>query len=122
MASFSRERRDMFIEFIKAELYHGFALGLPDTYLQTMTKIEAMVEEHRACKDVSGLKQLIPSVSQVAHAYSRYLFIKKPSRRRMTAFFALSRSLTHTHSLTHFSLPPSRAHALPHASGRPTTI
>jgi IMP and pyridine-specific 5'-nucleotidase len=61
-------RRDMLIEFIKAELFHGFALGLPETYAPTMKRIEMLIEEHRAevVRDplaVSRLKSAVPSVS-----------------------------------------------------------
>ena len=34
----TRERRDMMIELIKSELYHGFALGMPETYATTVIK------------------------------------------------------------------------------------
>jgi IMP and pyridine-specific 5'-nucleotidase len=61
-------RRDMLIEFIKAELYHGFALGLSETYAPTMKRIEVLIEEHRAQVRenplaVSRLKNAVPSVS-----------------------------------------------------------
>lgn len=61
-------RRDMLIEFIKAELYHGFALGLSEAYAPTMKRIEVLIEEHRALASenplaISRLKNAVPSVS-----------------------------------------------------------
>ena len=61
-------RRDMLIEFIKAELYHGFALGLSETYAPTMKRIEVLIKEHRALASenplaISRLKNAVPSVS-----------------------------------------------------------
>jgi len=63
-----KDRRDMLIEFIKGELYHGYALQLPDTYVSTMTKLESLIEEHRtlqeSVEETSTLQHLVPSVGR----------------------------------------------------------
>lgn len=61
--------RDLFIEFIKGELYHGFALALPSVYGGIFKKIERLVEEHRAAmargdpETSTELKRLVPTIS-----------------------------------------------------------
>lgn len=52
-------RRDGLIEFIKEELFHGFALCLPTVYPGIMQKIETMIEEHRLNPESSRLKMLV---------------------------------------------------------------
>ncbi len=58
----------------QGELYHGFALGLPETYAAIMGKLEGLIDEHRAKQgtddsgDVKGarssvLRQMVPGVS-----------------------------------------------------------
>ena len=60
--------RDMLIELIKSELYHGFALGLPETYASTMRRIEQMIDDHRKVQDdttvTSKLKERVPTVGK----------------------------------------------------------
>lgn len=82
----------MFIEFIKGELYHGFALQLPDTYVSTMTKLEKLIEDHRELQDTfeetSMLQQAVPTVGRfhtplpLAEAWSRYDLKYSVSGRR----------------------------------------
>ena len=44
LAMAKHTRRDGLIEFIKEELFHGFALGLPAVYPGIIHKIESMIE------------------------------------------------------------------------------
>ena len=87
-------RRDLFIEYIKQELFHGFALSLPDTYAATWGRIQSLVDEHREYtargeSDQSTLKRLVPTVAvfltslPLEEAWLRYDAKYAVSRRMM---------------------------------------
>jgi IMP and pyridine-specific 5'-nucleotidase len=84
--------RDMLIELVKGELFHGFALGLPATYASTMSRIERMIEEHRKVQDdplaPSQLRERVPTVGKfhtplpLEEAWRRYDTKYRVSSRR----------------------------------------
>ncbi len=86
-------RRDLFIEYIKQELYHGFALSLPETYGGTWGRIQSLVDEHREYdargeSSDSPLKRLVPTVASfltslpLEEAWLRYDAKYAVSKRR----------------------------------------
>lgn len=58
----SSHRKDGLIEWIKNMLNHSFVLDAAETYADTMSHFEVLVEEHKKDPLRSRLKQYIPSI------------------------------------------------------------
>eukprot|EP00927_Polykrikos_kofoidii_P019747 TRINITY_DN19256_c0_g1_i1.p1 TRINITY_DN19256_c0_g1~~TRINITY_DN19256_c0_g1_i1.p1 ORF type:complete len:435 (-),score=73.72 TRINITY_DN19256_c0_g1_i1:227-1531(-) len=56
-------RRDKLISWMKETLRHSFILNMPNNYAATFRSFEALIEEDRANRETSKLRQLVPTIS-----------------------------------------------------------